>query len=77
MTDRDTQTAEVILLSVGKAAALLGVSLDTVRRWTDKGALHAVRTPGGQRRYRQAEVLALRETMFGDDVEPVAKAVGA
>lgn len=32
------------------AAALLGVSSDTVRRWIDSGRLEARRTRGGQRR---------------------------
>lgn len=34
---------------LGEAAALLGVSADTVRRMVDDGRLHAVRSPGGQR----------------------------
>ena len=33
----------------GQAAALLGVSVDTVRRWADSGRLQTRRTNGGQR----------------------------
>lgn len=33
----------------GQAAELLGVSVDTVRRWGDEGRLKTVRTSGGQR----------------------------
>jgi molybdopterin-binding protein len=33
----------------GQAAALLGVSVDTVRRWADSGRLETRRTDGGQR----------------------------
>ena len=37
-------------LSVSAAAELLGVHVDTVRRWTTDGKLPEVRTPGGHRR---------------------------
>ena len=33
----------------GQAAELLGVSVDTVRRWADAGRIKTVRTQGGQR----------------------------
>jgi molybdopterin-binding protein len=33
----------------GQAAELLGVSVDTIRRWTDAGRIKTVRTRGGQR----------------------------
>lgn len=34
---------------IGQAAELLGVSVDTVRRWVDHGRLGAVRSVGGRR----------------------------
>lgn len=34
---------------LGQAAELLGVSVDTVRRWADSGRLQTRRTAGGQR----------------------------
>lgn len=46
------------LLWIGEAAALLGVSPETVRNWTNAGKLAAVVTPGGHRRYRRSDVLA-------------------
>jgi excisionase family DNA binding protein len=38
-------------LSTSEAATHLGVSLSTVRRWSDAGHLRGNRTPGGQRRF--------------------------
>ena len=36
-------------LTIGEAAELLGVSVDTVRRWTDGGKLPGVRNERGHR----------------------------
>ena len=46
-------------LRLGDAAAELGVSLNTLRRWSDAGKLTVYRSPGGHRRYRRADVEAL------------------
>lgn len=46
-------------LRLGEAAELLGVSVDTVRRWTRDGALAFARTSGGQRTVRRSEVARL------------------
>ena len=47
---RDRSTSR-LGLSTSEAAAHLGVSLSTVRRWSDAGHLRGYRTPGGQRRF--------------------------
>jgi molybdopterin-binding protein len=39
---------------MGQAAELLGVSPDTLRRWTDAGRLPTLRTGGGRRRINGA-----------------------
>lgn len=36
-------------VSMGRAAEILGVSVDTVRRWADSGVLGVTRAPGGRR----------------------------
>ncbi|MCX6363401.1 MAG: GAF domain-containing protein [Actinobacteria bacterium] len=46
-------------LRLSEAASSLGVSLNTLRRWSDSGKLVCYRSPGGHRRYRQADVEAL------------------
>jgi molybdopterin-binding protein len=46
-------------LRIGEAAELLGVSVETARRWTATGALAFARTPGGQRTVRRSDVARL------------------
>ncbi len=43
-------------LKPGRVAELAGVSVDTVRRWTDEGRLPSRRTAGGQRVIEGAEL---------------------
>lgn len=45
-------------LRLAEAAEMLGVSLNTVRRWSDHGRLRCYRSPGGHRRYRRADIEA-------------------
>ena len=48
-------------VAIGEAAAALGVSITTLRRWEAEGRLAAEHTPGGHRRYDLAK---LRPEMF-------------
>lgn len=61
---RDTQT-EAELVPIGDVARLMGVSVDTVRRWEKAGRITAHRTPGGQRRFPTTEIERLRNTEAG------------
>jgi excisionase family DNA binding protein len=55
--DRDPiQTQADLSLTISEAARYLGVSLSTVRRWSDAGALPSYRTPGGQRRFSRDQL---------------------
>jgi excisionase family DNA binding protein len=47
------------LLTTGEVAALFRVDPKTVSRWAKDNRLFSLRTLGGHRRYRQAEVHAL------------------
>lgn len=47
------------LLTPAEVADMFRVDPKTVSRWAKAGRISAVRTPGGHRRFREAEVLAL------------------
>lgn len=67
------------LMQVRQAAQALGVHENTIRRWEERGLLHAVRLPSGVRRFRPEDIEQMREQMFSgfaplradDDVTPV------
>ncbi len=43
-------------ISLGPASRLMGVDLDTLRRWADDGRVRAYATPGGHRRFSQGDL---------------------
>ena len=45
-----------MVFTSSQAARYLGVSLATVRRWTDAGHIGCYRTPGGQRRFSRDQL---------------------
>jgi len=47
------------LITTVEACRLAGVGPTAIKRWADGGRLHCVRTPGGHRRFRRAELEAL------------------
>ena len=51
------------VLRTAQVAELLHVSPKTVSRWAQKGMLPYLRTLGGHRRYPDAEIRALVETL--------------
>ena len=44
-------------LKTAEVAAMLNVTIDSIRTWHKKGLLPAVRTPGGHLRFRKADVV--------------------
>jgi excisionase family DNA binding protein len=60
-------------LSTSQAANVLGVSLGTVRRWSDMGYLQSYRTPGGQRRFSQDQLDQFLNSLSQQTSDPVAE----
>jgi len=44
------------LLNVGEAAAYVGVSAASLRKWSNEGFVPVYRTPGGQRRFVRGDL---------------------
>jgi excisionase family DNA binding protein len=57
MVARTTEVEK--LLTPAEVASLFRVDPKTVTRWAKAGKLNSIRTLGGHRRYREAEVRAL------------------
>ena len=51
------------LMSVSEAAAYLGVSPASLRKWSNSGLVPTYRTPGGQRRYSVEDLDAFMRSM--------------
>jgi len=58
-------------LSTSQAAQALGVSLGTIRRWSDMGYLQSYRTPGGQRRFSQEQIDKFLSSLEHQNVDPM------
>jgi len=55
-----------LVFTSSQAARYLGVSLATVRRWTDAGHVSCYRTPGGQRRFSRDQLDDFITTLHRD-----------
>ncbi|WP_020501152.1 BldC family transcriptional regulator [Sciscionella marina] len=56
---QDNQQVGERLLTPGEVATLFRVDPKTVTRWATAGRIGSIRTPGGHRRFREAEVQSL------------------
>jgi excisionase family DNA binding protein len=63
-------------LTLGQACRLLNVDESTLRRWADAGQVRTYRTPGGHRRFAEADVTAIvngqGRRRYSNEVEQVA-----
>lgn len=55
-----------LVFTSSQAAGYLGVSLATIRRWTDAGHISCYRTPGGQRRFAREQLDTFVSSMYRD-----------
>ena len=47
------------LLTPGEVAKLFRVDVKSVARWAARGLIPSIKTPGGHRRFKESEILAL------------------
>jgi len=70
---REDNVWSVTTYRIGDAAELLGVSVDTVRRWVDAGKLAAARDGNGHRMIAGADLAAFARALADDPDEVVGR----
>lgn len=68
------QSDRQLVFTSSQAALYLGVSLATIRRWTDAGHIGCYRTPGGQRRFSRIQLDNFIASMSQEDTTVQAEA---
>jgi len=64
---------DIKLLNVGRAAAYLGVSAASLRKWSNDGVVPVYRTPGGQRRFSVQDLDDFMRSMREPGRHPVPR----
>src|SRR5215207_10022011 len=63
-------------IGMRRACEILGVNQSTLRAWTDSGRVPVFLTPGGHRRYREADLRAFLDSgVAGPSMEPLSAAL--
>ncbi len=57
--------AQEDLISISEAAGMLGVSIDTLRRWDQSGKLTSIKSAGGHRKYYKSQIELFLNDLFG------------
>ena len=60
-------------LSIGKAAKFLGVSIDTLRRWSKKGKIKTYRSPGGHRYFLKKDLSNVQNQKYAREKPKTVK----
>ena len=68
---RSAKKPRSVAIRVGEAAELLGVSVDTLRRWEAAGRLRVSRSPGGQRLVSLTDVRRLQRAQRRKPDRPI------
>lgn len=67
LPDFETSSASSVdtskMIKIGEASRLLGISIDTLRRWERKGWLKTYKTPGGTRLYDRTQLQKLNPSL--------------
>jgi excisionase family DNA binding protein len=66
MTATLPRNSRQLVFTSSQAASYLGISLATIRRWTDAGHISCYRTPGGQRRFARQQLEEFMTSMHRD-----------
>jgi excisionase family DNA binding protein len=61
-------------LGIGKAAKFLGVSIDTLRRWSKKGKIKSYRSPGGHRYFLKKDLTNVQNQKYAREKPKIVKA---
>jgi len=61
-------------LTISQAAERLGIHVNTLRAWSDKGLVQHVKLPSGYRRFPTSEIDRLRREMGFEGLEGKAAA---
>lgn len=66
-TTTDPNHESQLIFTSSQAARYLGVSLATIRRWSNAGYLTGYRTPGGQRRFSREQLDGFIQSLHRTD----------
>ncbi len=61
-------------LGIGKASKFLGVSIDTLRRWSKKGKIKSYRSPGGHRYFLKKDLSNVQNQKYAREKPKIVKA---